>query len=472
MEYKNDSNDILTDETFNIDRLYSIKLVNSSRKRPLIVRWIGGIFLVAVLSLFLPWQQSIDGSGIVTAFSPKDRPQTIQSLIAGRIEKWYAREGQFVNQGDTILAISEIKEKFLDPMLIQRLEDQIKAKRSSIASKQEKADALRKQIQALKASLQFSINKAKNKVQQYGMYVQIDSVEYLAARADNEIAQKQLERQQKLFDQGLVSLTQLEQRNLKFQQTNAKYISAYNKYSAAKNDLINTEIELNSLNAEYQDKISKAESDLNATLSDLFESDAIIQKLSIELSNMIIRNKMYIIRAPQDGYMVRAIKQGLGETIKEGEEIATIMPDKPELAVELYIKPVDLPLVYIGCPVRLQFDGWPAIIFAGWPGASSGTFGGKVAVIDYVNSSNGKFRLLITPDSTVEWPHQLRIGTGVSGWAMLKNVMLGYEMWRQFNGFPPEFTQNISRDMVYKKGKKLQVKKDKKDKDNYKDDED
>lgn len=447
------------DDEINLKRLYSTKLVNSSKQSTLIVRWLGAIFLGCVLSLFLPWQQNIDGKGIVTAFNPQQRPQTIQTLIAGRIEKWKVREGQFVHKGDTIMVISEIKDKYFDPNILSRMNNQIQAKESSLESKDMKVKALDAQIAALRKQRVLSLNKAENKVQQYAMYVTIDSVELIAAKVDVDIAKKQMDRQQKLFDEGLVSLTNLEQRNLKYQQSNAKYISAYNKYNASKNDLLNAQIELSSIDAEYMDKLAKAQSEKSNTLSEYFDTEANIQKLKTEYSNLEIRNNLYIIRAPQDGYIVRAIKQGLGETVKEGEDIITIMPAKPQIAVELHVKQVDMPLAYIGCPVRLQFDGWPAIVFSGWPGASVGTFGGRVVAIDYLPGSSGKFRLLIVPDSTdAPWPAQLRMGTGVQGWAMLHNVTLGYELWRQFNGFPPEFTAKDAKSAQVKKvGKKVKL---------------
>lgn len=429
-----------------IERLYAIKLVNVGSKKNTIVRWLAGIFLFLILCLFLPWQQNIEGDGIVTALNPSDRPQTIQTLIAGKIEKWYVPEGKFVKKGDTILIITEIKDKFLDPQMIARMEKQLVAKESSISSKEEKVKALSNQIKALRQSLVFGISKAINKIEQSRLYVTIDSVELIAAKADNDIAKIQMERQQKLFDQGLVSLTLLEQRNLKFQQTNAKYMAANSKFAASQAGLQNAEIELNSVSAEYNEKISKAESDMDNTQADVFDSESQLFKTKIDLSNMQLRNNLYVIRAPQDGYLVKAIIQGLGETVKEGEEIATIMPSGNNLAIELYIKPVDLPLVEKGTKIRIQFDGWPAIVFAGWPGASAGTYGGVVQVVDYVNSSNGKFRLLISPDPNDQpWPDQIRIGTGVLGWAMLKNVLVGYEAWRQFNGFPPDFTKKLPK---------------------------
>ena len=66
------------------------------------------VSVFGVIVLFLPWTQNISGSGSVTTLKPNQRPQTIQSVISGRIEKWYVKEGDFVKKGDTIMFISEI----------------------------------------------------------------------------------------------------------------------------------------------------------------------------------------------------------------------------------------------------------------------------------------------------------------------------------------------------------------------------
>jgi hypothetical protein len=68
-----------------------------------------------------------------------------------------------------------------------------------------------------------------------------------------------------------------------------------------------------------------------------------------------------------------------------------------------------------------------------------GTFGGTVAVVDESDNGLGKFRILVTPMEGQEWPsHEyLRQGVKAQGWVLLNRVSLGFELWRQFNGFPP-----------------------------------
>ena len=426
------------------DRLYSTGLLNTPKRFGIIRKWMTGTALVILGCLFLPWQQNIQGYGKVTPFMPADRPQIIPSVIAGRIDKWVAAEGQFVNRGDTILVLTEIKEKFMDPKLLARTDEQIISKQDAIASKREKIQALQKQVVAIKSGLKFKLAQSTNKVQQMRYKVAGEKAELEAAKVNQRLADDQYKRLESLYKQGLASLTELQNRTNKTQEAQAKLIAAENKYNTAQNELINAEIELNSVEADYLDKISKAESILNETAAELFESQADVSKMQIEYSNIEQRSRYYVVRAPQDGYLVRASKAGIGEQLNEGEQVATIMPSSARLAVELYVKAVDLPLLYKDCKVRVQFDGWPALVFSGWSRVSVGTFGGTVAVIDRVNSPNGLFRILVIPDPDDEpWPELVRAGSGAYGWAMLNNVPLGYELWRQFNSFPPDMVKDL-----------------------------
>ena len=410
---------------------------------------------IILLVMFLPWTQNFETSGSLTSLHPEDRPQTVHSTIAGRIEKWYVQEGQEVKKGDTLLFLTEIKDKYFDPAFLKRIQEQINSKEGSLTSTKLKSQSLGKQIQALNSALQYSISKARNKVQQYSLKIESDSMEVISSRANYKIAKEQFDRQVKLFDQGLKSKTDLEGRELKFQEAQAKLTSAENKFYVTKNEYINSNIELNSIEAEYLDKISKAESELNSTLSYFYDTEGQISKMNNEFANMQIRSSFYYITSPQDGIIVRALKTGLGETIKEGEEILSIMPSNPELAAQLYVNALDVVLLKPGSRVRLQFEGWPALVFSGWQGVTLGTFSGEVKVIDKVDTK-GKYRILVVPDKKEDpWPNLLRIGTNVRGFAMLNDVPVWYELWRRLNGFPPDFQGNLTVEKATKKNGKI-----------------
>lgn len=410
---------------------------------------------IIFLMLFLPWTQNIRSNGVVTSFLPEDRPQTINTIIPGKIEKWYVSEGQYVNKGDTILHLSEVKDNYFDPNLLIRSQEQVVAKEQSLKATKDKADALLKQIEALEQGQILSIEKAKNKLRQTELKLQSDSMDMIAAKLDLSIAKEQLNRQQALYDKGLKSLTELEQRKIKFQETNAKAISAENKFLATKNELLNARIELNSIQAEYADKLAKAKSDYNSAIAYVFDTEASIAKMKNDLANYTIRSGNYYITAPKSGFVIKALKAGIGEIIKEGEPVVTIVDKNSVNAVELYVKAMDVPLLHVGGKVRLQFDGWPALVFSGWPGSSFGTFGGIIQVVDYISTNGGKYRILVTPDpEDIEWPEQLRIGGGVYGWALLNDVPIWYEIWRQFNGFPPDWLGENGEGAIDEKSKK------------------
>ncbi len=412
------------------EHLESAKLLITPQSHRLFFRIVLGTLIFAVLAMLLPWQQFVEGKGEVTAFAPGDRPQQVPTTISGRIVEWFVQEGQAVKKGDPILRIAEVKDDYLDPRTIDRYNDQLTGKSSAVSSKREKVKQLGMQIGLLQQNLTLSEQKARTKVAQY-------EAEVRASIIDSATALIQLQRQQTLIDQELTRLTDLENARVRFQNTIAKLQEKRQTLQAA-------QIELNSVAVEYGEKIAKARSDQAATMAEVGEGTADVAKLRQNVQNLEIRNGFYVIRAPQDGTIVRATRAGIGEQLKEGESVVTIMPADAQQAVALLVKPMDVPLLSVGRKVRLQFDGWPALQFAGWPSVSVGTFGGTVAVIDRVPGNSGDFRVLVTPDVKEEkWPRQLRLGSGVLGWAMLDEVRVGFEIWRRLNGFPPSL-RNVS----------------------------
>lgn len=406
--------------------LRSSRLLYESQSYTVVARWIFGLFIAIVLAAFLPWQQNVRGRGVLSALSPADRPQTLPSRIDGRIERWFVAEGQFVAQGTPIVQISEIKDEYMDPAVATRTAEELAAKRGAVADKGRKANALGEQIEALEDVLVLKLEQTRNRVEQLEAAVTQSTLE-------DSIAADQFARRDTLFRSplGLVSLNDLQASRMRAQAASAALVQR-------RNELLNARIELRTLEAEYREKIEKARSDRSGTLAEVSEGEAEIAKLRNKLSSIEVRQSYYRIEAPQDGYVVRAMRQGVGELVKAGEPIVTVQPAQPRQAVELYVRAMDVPLLRAGRKVRLQFDGWPALQFSGWPSVSVGTFGGEVAVIDQMASTDGRFRVLVIPDPSDEpWPVQLRAGSGVEGWALLDTVRVWFEIWRQLNGFPP-----------------------------------
>jgi len=411
------------------------------------VRTVAIVVVIIIIFLFLPWTQNVRAPGNLTTLYPDQRPQTVQSVIPGRIEKWYVREGELVQPGDTIIRISEIKDEYFDPKLIERTDQQITSKKNSAINYKEKSVALGDQISALENNRINKVEQTENKLIQAELKLISDSIDYEAAKLDYSIAAQRVDRMEELYKQGLKSLTDLESRRLKVQETQAKKISAENKLLTTRNELINAQIELSAIDNEYAEKLGKARSDRNSALSTFYDTEAEISKMENQLSNYQIRKDNYYVTAPQKGYVTKTISQGLGETISGGSEIVSIMPAKYDFAVELYVEPVDLPLMKVGDEARILFDGWPAIVFSGWPQLSNGTFPGKVWAIDNFISPNGKYRIILVPkEDKIGWPDDLRVGSGADGILLLQDVPLWYELWRRLNGFPPDYYTKFGKD--------------------------
>ncbi|MCB0472928.1 MAG: HlyD family efflux transporter periplasmic adaptor subunit [Flavobacteriaceae bacterium] len=398
--------------------------------------------LILLVILLLPWTQNIRAKGMVTTLKPGHRPQTIQSPIPGRIEEWFVQEGDFVKKGDTILRISEIKSEYFDDKLTERTGNQINAKAASVLAYRSKVTALEAQINALRKERDLKLEQAKNKLVQAGLKVVSDSMDLQAAATKADIAATQYDRTVSLQKEGLKAVKDVEEYRNKLQEAKAKHISQQNKLMASRNERINAELEIAAIEAGYGDKLAKAQSERYTAQSSALDTEAQVSKLETNLANYERRSSLRYITAPQDGYINKAIKTGIGETFKEGDQLVGIMPSNYELAVEMYVRPIDLPLIHVGEQVRVQFDGWPAIVFSGWPNVSYGTYGAKIVAIENFISSNGMYRVLIAPDENAEpWPVALRVGSGASTMALLEDVPIWFELWRQLNSFPPNFYQ-------------------------------
>lgn len=421
----------------------SLDYVEKRRSGRVLIRLVSALFILIFIVMFIPWTQNIRSRGLVTTLKPGQRPQTIHSVIDGRIENWFVQEGDFVQKGDTVLLISEVKDDYFDPGLLARTEQQIQAKGQAVGAYSEKAGALDNQIEALRQTGQLKLQQAQNKLQQVQLKVVSDSMDYRASEINFQIAKEQFERIEPLYQSGLKSLTELENRKLKMQKAQAEMIAYANKLGSSRNELLNAQVEILSIQTQYRDEIAKAESERFTALSSKYDAEATMTKLQNQYTNYSVRMGMYCITAPLDGYITKAIQSGIGEMVKSGTEIVSIMPARYDLAVEMYVKPIDLPLLEKGQPLRIQFDGWPAIVFSGWPNTSFGTYGGRVFAIDNFISENGLYRVLVAPDSSdAPWPEGIRVGAGADNMVLLKDVPIWYELWRQINGFPPDYYKN------------------------------
>ncbi len=403
--------------------LQQVKTPDYLRKIAGLLLW---ITLLSILALgFVPWQQTVMGTGQVTSFSPNNRPQQIESPIKGRIKVWHVNEGQRVKKGDIILELQDLEKEFLPTEVIALTQASKTALEGNRQAYLQKADAISESIGNLRTNLKDSLNSARQTV--------------AVAKTDLQTAKLNLQRTMTLASKGLASERDKE--------------LAVQAEAKATGDLQKAEIELQKIQSKTLSEITKLESERASALADAAKASDEMAKTDLKLGTAQVRRDISQVRAPRDGIVVRLFKRGPGETFKENEPIAVITPDTTDQAVEIFVKDIDAPLVATGNNVRLQFSGWPALQFAGFSNnLKLGTFGGIVAVVDNVDSGNGKYRVLIVPDQSGQgWPSTdyLRPGTQAAGWIILKTVPLGYELWRRFNGFPIALPDLKSKEKDY-----------------------
>ena len=392
----------------------ALALAGSGRGTRLAARIMGVVAVVAVLGIaFLPWQQSIRGTGRVIAFNPLDRRVVIEAPVNGRVRKLWVTENQRVRRGEPIVEIQDN-----DPNLLSNLRLQHDAAIARKAAAQQRIDDLTAQITSQEMAKPQAINAAQQRV---------NAEQYTADT--NELNHRRMEQ---LLKTGDVSQRDYELAKLAFDSARANL-------AGARAILERTGPEYDAIVAATKASRGTAEADLASATRD-------IAAIDIQIS----QNSQQVVESPRDG-IVMSVAATEGTYLKPGSAVCVVIPETEERFVEAWVDGMDMPLitprsmdpdgsVRPGSPVRLQFEGWPAVQFVGWPSVAVGTFGGEVISIDAADDGRGMFRIIVAPDpADDEWPGTrfLRQGVRAKAWVLLRQVPLWLELWRQLNGFPP-----------------------------------
>jgi membrane fusion protein, adhesin transport system len=422
--------------------LSAMRMCQSSRVAHRLARLLLCLLVLAVNAMiFAPWQQSAKGSGRVVAFAPLERQQGIEAPINGRIVKWGDDiiEGARVTKGQLILEIQDN-----DPDLLARLENQVRLTNEKLRTVQLKANAYQQQVRDFGEARDMAVKAATQMVSMAQQKLAAERQGLKAAQAAEEQLKLNFQRQRTLANEGITSGLVAEREERFYREAVAKVRQAESYVAAAENELTAKQAELIQRRVEAETKIGYAQAMEQDALGQL----ALTEKELQELEGRVARQRRQQVLAPRDGTILRLLVNEGGEMVKEGDRLAILVPETAERAVELWVNGNDIPLVRLGDHVRLQFEGWPAVQFAGWPSVAVGTFGGDVVAIDSTDDGRGQFRLLIRPDDEQEWPSErfLRQGVRANGWVLLNQVTLGYEVWRQLNGFPPVLSEEEPKD--------------------------
>ena len=410
----------------------ALRLVQPPRR----ARRLASLLLACVLLLpfalgFVPWRQTVSGMGKVIALDPTERPQTIEAPVSGRITQWWVAEGSRVKQGDRLVEVLDN-----DPNYLQRLKDQRLAIATKLNAYEEKIDLNRFQIKLLEQARDLSVNSYKAQLEVAQEKVRQADQNLRAAQAALDRDTAQVKRVRQLSMEGLASTRDLEVAERDFKASTALVGADVAELEGARKSRDGKEAELARILPAENAKIQDALGYLQSAIGELETTRKELTTVDVQIE----RQKTQLLTAPKDGTVFRILaNQTLTGQVKEGDPLIQFVPDSDAHVAEIYLDGNDTPLVHQGDPVRLQFEGWPAVQWVGWPSVAVGTFGGRVIMVDSTDSGAGKFRILVEADTQDEpWPSReyLRQGVKAKGFVLLREVSLGYEFWRRLNGFP------------------------------------
>jgi multidrug resistance efflux pump len=404
-------------------RLPAINLTGSNRLPHLFSRALIIAFLILFAFVALaPWRQFVRGSGRVIAYDPLERRINVEALVSGRVSKLHINEGQKIKQGDPIAEIQDNDPNFLENLRAQRT-----AAMNRIDLVKTRVEALESQIAQQTMAKEQALDAARQKV----------SADKIAA----ETALLDFKRVDNLFQKGISSRREFEAAILRRDSTAANLLSA--------------EATLKRTDNEFNALISSTTASRQSARSDIAKAQEELTGLEIRVS----QNMRQVITSPRDGIVLQ-VPVTEGSYLKPGDPLCVVIPNTETRYAEVWVDGNDVALIRArkvengvvtpGSPVRLVFEGWPAIQAIGWPQLAVGSFGGEVMYVDAAtDDGQGRFRVLVAPDAdmvdrgdgpvSVPWPdgeRWLRQGVQTNAWVLLDEVPLWFELWRQMNGFP------------------------------------
>lgn len=419
-----------------------LHLVQSSVWARRLAKTLWWCMLIVIAALvWLPWQQTSRTSGRVVAFVPQQRQQTVTAQVegvVGRIAPGLV-EGSRVKAGDFVMSIEP-----LAASLKQQLESQVQQLKNKLEFANKTTIAFEEQKKAYELARDFAVEAADQIVLGAQNKYASKEQELAAYQAKERQTKLDFDRQSKLVAEGIRADRDFEKVRAEYETALALRQSIEKDLEAAGNEVTAKQKEREQKRLEAQTKIDYAEATLQKARGEATSVEKELLDLEIKLSEL----ERMLVTAPQDGTIFRLPIFEQGQQIAKGDELFTIVPDTSDHAVELFMSGNDLPLVQVGAEVRLQFEGFPAVQFVGWPSVAIGSFGGVVSAIDAADDGQGQFRVLVRPTADEPWPVgvYLRQGVRANGWIMLGQVPLWFELWRQLNGFPPTISEGTAKE--------------------------
>jgi adhesin transport system membrane fusion protein len=394
---------------------------------------VSSLLVATVVGLVVtPWQQSVPGQGRVIALSPAERHQRLESPVDGRISRVLVVEGQQVETDEIVVEVEDV-----DPRFLERLQSEAELVRVREQAASSRRQSVEDRVSALVRARELGLTAADARIEMGKERVRQAEQAVVAAEAASRAAALNLPRVRELAAQGLRSTRDLELAELDQSRAAADEQRARAALMASTSEVASLTADRRRVEQETTASINDARAAENSASAE----QAAVRADIVRLDTRIARQLTQAVRVPRGASVFRVLVQE-GQLVKQGDSLVELVPLTTSRAVEIWVDGNDAPLVGVGRPVRVQFEGWPALQLVGWPRAARGTFGGVVTLVDIHDDGAGRFRVVVGPDPndpSGPWPTGdiLRQGVRANGWVLLDQVPLGQELWRRLNAFPP-----------------------------------
>lgn len=403
--------------------------INPSVKK--IWRFIFIVIILLVMLLFLPWQQTVKGEGVVVAYDPTQRDYSVLATIDGFINEFYVSENQFVKKGTKLFTIVDLDKEYLKKLKIIEgsTKDQYNNSKIQINNYQDTKKNLNEYLAVGLNVYQQKYEQTKNKIDSLNL-------KKISLEKNHEIEKSNFERTKLLHADGIESKRNLEIRENSYIEANVELKKINIDITIEKNNLDIIKNEREKFFKETDNKIKLLDNDTLSSKNTLQSLGQSVQTNSVNVS----RYTSGEVIAEKDGYVVKIFQNDKNKLIKMSEKVIYFSPKVTTKSLLLKVSDFNMPLIKEGLPVRIMFYGWPALQIPGWPKIRFGTFGGIIKKVEQTSHEKGFYYAQIVEDPKEPWPKgdDLRIGTQATVWVRLETIPIWYQMWRLMNALPPK----------------------------------
>jgi membrane fusion protein len=289
--------------------------------------------LATILILFSIWGTYTKRSNVIGQLIPDTGLIKIYPTQPAVISQKLVKEGQQVQQGDTLFVLSVERHSITQSDVQATISDEVEQRKKSFKLERDKTQQMqtedRTALQTKIAGLQLELNNLDNSIE--------------SQRSRVKLAEDTVARYEGLLKQDFVSREQAQQKQEELLDQQTRLQSLERDHISTNRELQNQQAELANLNLKQQNQLAQIDRNIASTSQELTESEA---------------KRHLVITAPESG-TVTAITAELGQNVDTSHPLASIVPNGASMQAQLYAPSKAIGFVKQGDPVLLRYQAYP-----------------------------------------------------------------------------------------------------------------